>query len=73
MKQIISSREAYDKINAIQNDVIAQIKEYGEVIDFNDQSFSDMSGNYIYGIVRDKVYMSEDFLGNDHYPLSELD
>lgn len=74
MKQIIYSREGYDKYNDLLQTVILQLNEYtnGERVEFGEQGFEDMNGVDIRGIDDESIYVNE---GNDDetYPLHELD
>lgn len=77
MKQIISSRQAYDKVNSLLQDVITQLREYtqGKVIDFGEQCFEDMAGNDICAIDNENVYTGveyDEFEEVEKYPLHDL-
>jgi len=80
MKQIINSREAYDKANDLLNAVVLQLNEYtnGTVIDFGEQGFEDMTGNDVCAMDDEYIYMgnewdAKDFDDTNKYPLHELD
>lgn len=76
METIITSREAYDKYNQLLSTVIIQIQEYAgdNIIDFEENGFEDLSGNDIYGVDNEKVYMNDgDFTEKNSYSLHELD
>ncbi len=76
MQQIINSREAYDKVNDLLNNIILQLNEYtaGEVIDFDEQLFEDSAGNYLCGMDDENVYMGTSMEDkNETYPLHGLD
>lgn len=78
MKQIISSREAYEKYNEILTNVILQLREYigSGVVDFSEQSFEDMAGNDLCAIDEEKVYIGSEYEEGEMpetYPLHELD
>jgi len=78
MKQIINSREAYDKVNDLLDNIILQLREYigSGIVDFGEQSFEDTAGNDLCAIDETRVYMGnyyEEGETHETYPLHELD